>query len=56
VCSPSDDLYCTDEGGHCCEGCLVAAYPQPLITFVATTDVSGLGPAGGSETTPRGDA
>ena len=56
VCSPSDDLYCTDEGDHCCEGCLVDAYPQPLITFVPTTDVSGLGQAGGSESAPRGDA
>jgi hypothetical protein len=43
VCTPSDDLYCTDEGDHCCEGCLLAGYPQPLVVLDPTTAVS---PAG----------
>jgi hypothetical protein len=55
-CTPSDDLYCTDEGDHCCEGCLVAGYPQPLIALGPTEDVSRLGHVGGSESAPRGDA
>ena len=54
VCTPADDLYCTDEGDHCCEGCLVAAYPQPLIILDPTTDTSARGDAG--ESVSRGDA
>jgi hypothetical protein len=55
VCTPADDLYCTDEGDHCCEGCL-AAYPRRLIILDPTADVSRLGHTRGSESAPRGDA
>ncbi len=56
VCSPADDLYCTDEGDHCCEGCLLSGYPQPPIILDPTADASRLDDAGGSQPAPRGDA
>jgi hypothetical protein len=55
VCTPSDDLNCTDDGDHCCEGCLLAGYPQPLITVDPTTDASPLGHGDGSASAPQGD-
>ena len=55
VCSPADDLYCTDEDDHCCEGCLLAGYPQPPIILDPTADGFRLDDVDGSESAPRGD-
>ncbi len=54
-CTPSDDLYCTDEGDHCCEGCLLAGYSQPLIILDPTAEASRLDHGDGSQSAPRGD-
>ena len=60
VCSPSDDLYCTDDGDHCCEGCLLVGYPQPLIildpTDLDATDLARHGHAEEPDISPGGDA
>jgi hypothetical protein len=55
VCAPWDDLYCTDEDDHCCEGCLLIGHPKPLIVLDPASDISRPGPAGDADSS-RGDA
>lgn len=31
VCTPWDDFYCTPEGDHCCEQCLIGDLPLHVI-------------------------
>jgi hypothetical protein len=54
VCTPWDDLYCTNDGDHCCEGCLLVGHPKPVIILDPDADVSRLGRAGEPDSS-RGD-
>ena len=56
VCTPWADLYCAADGDHCCEGCLLAGHPKPLIVLDPITDVSRFGRLGSPDSSPRGDA
>jgi len=53
VCTPWDDFYCAAEGDHCCEQCLLAAYPAPVIVLDPYTDTSRLRRPGGGPDAPR---
>ena len=39
-CTPSDDHYCSAEGDHCCEPCLIGGLPVTVLIPVKERDSS----------------